>query len=388
MKLEIYDTTLRDGEQGPYNWMNPSQKLGLALNLKDLGVDIIESGFPASNPDDYNAVYEISRQVKDVAISALARARKGDIDKAASALEHASDPMVHVFLPASKLHIEKKLGLDYDNVYDLACEMIGYAKGKVGRVIFGAEDASRAEPGYLSRLMNGVADAGAEMFVFADTVGYLQPGEIFHLINSLYKARISNGRNEKELIKLGIHCHNDLGQAVTNTLESIRHGVSHIQTTLLGIGERAGNAAIEQIIMALECRPDYFENVHTHEKIEHHINLIKLVDACEYLADVIGLPIPRDQPVLGSNCFRHSSGIHAHGIIIDPKTYEVINPQLIGRQTSIMIGKHTGKHGRAYVKEHSMGDTSSAISFDVKRNLERMNEFFRRVRGQNEVMFC
>ena len=362
--LEVYDTTLRDGEQAPFMEMTPKQKLALAFKLRDLGVNVIEAGFPISNSDDNRAIIEIAKHVKGVTISALARAKKEDIDCAASALEEADDAMLHVFLPVSNLHMKEKLGKTQAEIYEFACDSITYGKSLVGKVIFGAEDATRADPEFLKELMKGVEKAGAETFVIADTVGYAQPEELPHLINYL------NSIARK--IKLGVHCHNDLGQAVSNTLMAIKYGVTHVQTTLCGIGERAGNASFEQVILALESRPDYY-------RAEHSIKLRKMIEASEYCADLVGLCLPKTQPLLGDNVLSHGSGIHQDGIIKESQTYEIFDPKIFGKKRSIVWGKHSGTKGIKYAQSHSPKKDFKSRLASIKRNQNRLAVYKRKV---------
>lgn len=332
-RIYIFDTTLRDGEQTPGCGMNQGEKLTMAKQLERLGVDTVEAGFPVSNASDFEAVSLISSALKKTRVAALCRATHGDIDSAASALKNAVKPLIHVFIATSDLHMKYKLRMEPEEVLDRIYDSISYAKKFSALVQFSAEDASRSDIDFLSRATEAAISAGADIVNFADTVGYSTPMELSNMIIGL-RERVPG----IDKVDIGIHCHNDLGMAVANSLACIEAGVTQVDCTINGIGERAGNASLEEIVMALNTRSDQFR-AHT------AVNTKQIYRSSSMLSRIIGISIPPNKPIVGSNAFRHESGIHQHGVMANRATYEIMTPDAIGVNASnIVFGKHSGSH--------------------------------------------
>ncbi len=332
-KVYIFDTTLRDGEQSPGATMNLREKTRLARQLDVLGVDVIEAGFPASSQGDFEAVREISKVVGQAQVAGLCRASVSDIDRAWEAIQEAKNPRIHTFLATSDIHMQHKLGMSKEEVLAAIERAVKRAASYTSNIEFSAEDASRSEKSFLFQAVETAIKAGARVINIPDTVGYSQPEEYAALISSL-REHVSN----IDEVIISVHCHNDLGLAVSNTLAAVRAGARQVEVTLNGIGERAGNTALEEVIMALEVRNDIY-NVHTQIKIE------QIYPSCRLLSMIIGQPIPAYKPVIGGNAFAHEAGIHQHGMLQDKRTYEIMTPESIGRPASEMVmGKHSGRH--------------------------------------------
>ena len=332
-RIYIFDTTLRDGEQTPGCSMNPQEKLTMARQLERLGVDTIEAGFPVSNASDFEAVSLISSAIKNCRIAALCRATKGDIETAMLALKKAANPLIHIFIATSDLHMQYKLRMEPEEVLSRIYENVSYAKKYAPIVQWSAEDASRSDIDFLCRAAETAIEAGADIVNFADTVGYSTPSELRNMIRTI-KERTKGIEN----VNVGIHCHNDLGMAVANSLSCIGVGVNQIDCTLNGIGERAGNAALEEIVMALNTRSDVYR-AHTSVRTE------QIYRSSSMLSRIIGISVPKNKPIVGENAFQHESGIHQHGVMANRATYEIMTPESIGIKTSsIVFGKHSGSH--------------------------------------------
>lgn len=332
-KVYIFDTTLRDGEQSPGATMNLREKLRLARQLERMGVDIIEAGFPAASQGDFESVAEIARSVKDCRVAGLCRSVKSDIDAAWGAVKNAEAPRIHTFIATSDIHMKYKLGKSREQVLEMTREAVLYAASLCSDVEFSAEDASRSEPAFLAQVVQAAIDAGAKTINIPDTVGYAQPQEYGELIRYL----IDNVSNSQRAI-FSVHCHNDLGLGVANTLAAIRAGARQAEVTLSGIGERAGNAAMEEVIMALNVRKDYYG-------LETRIDTTQIYPSCRLLSMIIGQPIPPYKAITGANAFAHESGIHQDGMLKNRQTYEIMTPDSIGKSSSdIVIGKHSGRH--------------------------------------------
>ena len=299
-RVIIFDTTLRDGEQSPGATMNLQEKLRMARQLESLGVDVIEAGFPASSVGDFEAVHAIANAVTDVQVAALARCNKNDIDRAWQALNGARNPRIHVFLATSPIHMEYKLRKTPDQVVEMAVAAVRHAAKYTNNVEFSAEDASRSDPDFLVRVFTEVINAGATTINVPDTVGYAQPGEYGKLI----KYVIENTPNSHKAV-FSVHCHDDLGLAVANSLSAIQNGARQAEVTLCGIGERAGNASLEEIVMAMKVRPDVYG-------VDCGIQNEQLYPACRLLSLIIGRPIAANKAIVGSNAFAHESGIGKH----------------------------------------------------------------------------
>ncbi|SDB05537.1 2-isopropylmalate synthase [Desulfonatronum thiosulfatophilum] len=332
-RVLFFDTTLRDGEQSPGATMNMPEKIRLARQLESLGVDIIEAGFPAASQGDFEAVQAISRTVKECQVAGLCRATPADIDRAWDSIKDGANPRIHTFLATSPLHMEYKLRKTPDQVLEMAEAAVRYAVKHTSNVEFSAEDASRSDWDFLAKVVERVIAAGARTINIPDTVGYAQPDEFGALIRHLLE-KVPNS----DQAVFSVHCHNDLGLGVANTLAALRAGARQAEVTLSGIGERAGNAALEEVVMALNVRKDVY-NLTTNIKTE------QLFPSCRLLSLIIGRPIPANKAVVGDNAFAHESGIHQDGMLKHRSTYEIMTPQSIGRSgTEMVLGKHSGRH--------------------------------------------
>lgn len=330
-KIYIFDTTLRDGEQTPGVNLNKEEKLEIAKQLAKLNVDIIEAGFPIASPGEFEAVKNIADNVKGPVIAALARAIPLDIDRAWEAIKGAESPRIHTFIATSDIHIEKKLRKTRDEVLEQAVSAVKYAKRYCNDVEFSAEDAVRSDFNFLCKVFEAVIEAGATVINVPDTVGYALPWEFGELIKKLKE----NVKNIDKVI-VSVHCHNDLGLATANSLSAIVNGAEQVECTINGLGERAGNAAMEEIIMAIKVRRLPYEV---------GINTQEIYKTSKLVSTLTGIPVQPNKAVVGENAFAHESGIHQHGIIQDPTTYEIIDPKMIGiPESKIVLGKHSGKH--------------------------------------------
>ncbi len=336
-RIMIFDSTLRDGEQTPGAKLNPEEKLKIAKQLERLNVDAIEAGFPISSPGDLNAVQQISREVKKPVITALARAVKGDIDCAWDAVKEAEKPRIHVFLAASDIHMEKKLRRSPEVCLEEAVKAVKYAKSFTHDVEYSLEDATRARPDYIMKVVEAVIDAGATVVNIPDTVGYTTPDEFGELIRKI-KTQVPNISRAT----ISVHCHNDLGLAVPNSLAAVANGARQIECNINGIGERAGNASLEEIVMNLQIRKDRYP-------YWTEINEKEIYRTSRLVSKLTGIPIPVNKAIIGINAFAHSSGIHQDGVLKDKSTYEIINAELIGGQAAQMVltarsGRHAVRH--------------------------------------------
>lgn len=332
-KIKIFDTTLRDGEQSPGASMNIKEKLNLARQLARLGVDVIEAGFPIASDGDFEAVKAIASEIKGVEIAGLARANEKDIYRAYSAVKFAEKPLIHTFIATSDLHLKYKLKMTRDELFEKAVGMVRFAKSLTEKVEFSAEDASRSDFEFLRTVLEGVIEAGATSLNLPDTVGYATPFEFYNFI-----------RNVKEKVKgidgviLSVHCHNDLGLGVANSLSAILAGANQVECTINGIGERAGNAALEEIVMALDVRRDIYEAC-------TGINTTELYRTSQLLTHITGISVQPNKAIVGKNAFAHESGIHQDGVLKEKTTYEIMTPEKVGRQSNeLVLGKHSGKH--------------------------------------------
>jgi 2-isopropylmalate synthase len=331
--VRIFDTTLRDGEQSPGFSMKTEEKIRLAHQLAKLGVDTIEAGFPISSRGDLEAVQAVAREVRDVPIAALARAKKLDIDAAVEALQPAAASRLHIFLATSDLHLQVKLHLTREQALEAIGSMVRYGRQHVGEVEFSAEDAGRTDIDYLCQVCRTAVDAGATILNLPDTVGYAVPEEYGQMF-----LRVREFLGDAPGITLSAHCHDDLGLAVANSLAAVRAGVRQIECTVNGIGERAGNAALEEIAVALAVRKDSFG-------VTTNINLAQLFPASRMLTEVTGAVVAPNKAVVGANAFAHEAGIHQDGIIKNPLTYEIISPETVGVPSrSLVMGKHSGRN--------------------------------------------
>lgn len=333
-RLIIFDTTLRDGEQAPGASLNQKEKVEIASALADLGVDVIEAGFPVSSKGDFEAAAAVAKNVKGPVMCGLARAINKDIDTAYRAVRYSKKPRIHVFLATSKIHMKHKLKKAEDEILRLAVASVKYAKKLCPDIEFSPEDASRSERGFLFKVIEEVIKAGATTINIPDTVGYAVPVEYGSLIAAIRENVPNIGK-----AVISVHCHNDLGLAVSNSLEAVRNGARQVECTVNGIGERAGNASLEEIVMAIDTRKDIFANLETGIKKSEIYKTSRLV------SKLTGFVIAPNKAIVGANAFRHESGIHQDGVLKERSTYEIIKPQDVGFYgLGLVLGKHSGRH--------------------------------------------
>jgi len=331
--IAIFDTTLRDGEQSPGVSLNMHEKLEIARQLENLGVDVIEAGFPISSKGDFEAVRAVARQIRKPAIAALARAVKRDIDRAWEALQEAEKPRIHTFIATSDLHMEYKLRMEPGEVLKRAVEMVCYAKSLCPEVEFSPEDASRSRPEFLYKVLEEVIRAGADVINIPDTVGYATPDEFGALIRGIRE----NVKGIDNVI-ISVHCHNDLGLAVANSLAAIQNGARQVECTVNGLGERAGNAALEELVMALRTRRNYYH-------FQTNIVTEQIYRTSSLVSSLTGVHVQPNKAIVGANAFAHESGIHQHGVLSNRETYEIMTPESIGlKKSQMVLGKHSGRH--------------------------------------------
>ncbi len=335
-RVLVFDTTLRDGEQSPGCSMRPAEKLRLAHQLEQLGVDVIEAGFPISSDGDFNGVREVAATVRNTRIAALARCNPGDVLRAWHAIEHAAQPRLHTFLATSDIHLQFKLKITREQALEQAGSAVAYARTLCDDVEFSPEDATRSDVEYLCRVLEAVIAAGATTVNIPDTVGYTVPHELYKLIATI-KERVRG----IERAVISVHCHNDLGLAVANTLAALEAGARQVECTINGIGERAGNAALEEIAMALRVRPDslpYTTGVRTEQ----------IWPTSQMLGEMIAFRPQPNKAIVGANAFAHEAGIHQHGVLSNPLCYEIMTPESVGAPGNrIVLGKHSGRHALA-----------------------------------------
>ena len=332
-RVIIFDTTLRDGEQSPGASMTPAEKLRFAHALDELGVDVMEAGFPISSPDDFRAVRTIAREVRRPVIAALARTRPGDIDRAAEAIEDAEHPRIHTFIATSKVHLERKLKITEEECLEQAAQAVERARRYTDDVEFSAEDATRTELSFLCKVAEVAVNAGATTVNIPDTVGYTHPREVAEIFRTLR-------RNVPGLegVVLSAHCHNDLGLATANSLAAVEAGARQVECTVNGIGERAGNAALEEVVMTILVRKDLFDlttGIHTH----------RIHPTSRILTQITGIHPQPNKAIVGRNAFAHEAGIHQDGMLKERSTYEIMDPVMVGVPGSqLILGKHSGRH--------------------------------------------
>ncbi len=332
-RIVIFDTTLRDGEQAPGFSMNVEEKLKMARQLERLQVDVIEAGFPIASEGDFEAVKLISAEIRSVTVAGLARALPADIDRCWQALEHAARPRIHTFLATSDIHLKYKFNKTRGEALDIAVKAVERARNLCDEVEFSAEDAGRTEINYLCTVFDAVIDAGATIVNVPDTVGYQTPAEYGQLIRTL-RERLKNA----DRITISTHCHDDLGLAVANSLAAIENGARQVECAINGIGERAGNAALEEIVMALDTRKRYY-NVTTGARTE------ELYRASQLLCELTGKQVQVNKAIVGANAFAHEAGIHQDGMLKNSVTYEIMSPERVGvPRSQIVLGKHSGRH--------------------------------------------
>lgn len=335
--IRILDTTLRDGEQAPGFSMNPAEKVRMALQLEALGVDFIEAGFPAASKGDAESVRAVAQHLTKAGVVALARATKGDVTAAAAAIKGAAHPRIHVFLATSDIHLKYKLHISRQTAIARITESVSYAKSFCPDVEFSAEDASRTEISFLCRAVAAAIAAGATVVNLPDTVGYATPDEMRRMITAVLEG-VPGARN----VVLSVHCHDDLGLAVANTLSGIEAGAGQAECTLAGIGERAGNAALEEVVMGLRTRADHYG-------VDCGVRSEEIYRSVRLLTSITGVNIFPSKAIVGRNAFAHEAGVHQHGLIANAKTYEIMTPESVGiHDTSLILGKHSGRHAFAH----------------------------------------
>lgn len=332
-RIKIFDTTLRDGEQTPGVNLNIQEKLEIARQLEKLGVDVIEAGFAIASPGDFEAIKAVSENIKNVTIASLCRAVEKDIDRAWEAVKGAQSPRIHTFIATSDIHLKYKLKMTEDEVLERAVAMVKYAKKYCSDVEFSAEDASRTRMEFLIKVIEEVIKAGATVVNIPDTVGYTTPIEYGNMIKTLRES-VSN----IDKADISVHCHNDLGLAVANSLAAVINGATQVECTINGLGERAGNASMEEIIMGIETRKDFY-------KIGHKIDTTQIYRSSKLVSSLTSIAVQPNKAIVGANAFAHESGIHQHGVLSEKSTYEIMRPESVGiGQNRMVLGKLSGRH--------------------------------------------
>ncbi len=348
-RIIIFDTTLRDGEQSPGCSMNLPEKIRMARQLEKLGVDIIEAGFPIASDGDFEAVCAVAQEIRGTRIAALARARSEDIDRAWQALYKAARPLIHVFLATSDIHLDYKLKISREQCLRQSVESVRQAKSYCDDVEFSAEDAMRTDLGFLFEVIDAVSDAGARTVNLPDTVGYNVPSEMARIFADV----VDHVRKRGSDVIISTHCHNDLGLAVANSIAAVQAGARQIECTINGIGERAGNAALEEIAMALNVRRDCLP-------FDTGIVAEQLYPSSQMLTEITGVAVQPNKAIVGRNAFAHEAGIHQDGMLKNPLTYEIMTPQSVGvPATNLVLGKHSGRH--------ALGKRCQALGYEFSR---------------------
>jgi 2-isopropylmalate synthase len=359
-RIRVFDTTLRDGEQSPGIALQPDEKVEIALQLERLRVDVVEAGFAGASPGDFEGVRAVSGALTSPTVASLARTRFEDIEAAAEALAGARRSRIHIFIATSALHMERKLGLEPQQVVEQAREAVAYAASLVDEVEFSCEDATRSDPAFVARVCRVAIRAGATTINLPDTVGYALPFE--------YATFLSNVRREvPELreVTLSVHCHNDLGLAVANTLAGVHVGAEQVECTVNGIGERAGNAALEEVVMALNVRSDYFSAATA-------VDTTEITRASQLVSQLTGYPVQPNKAVVGANAFAHEAGIHQDGMLKDERTYQIMDPTRLGARTTLPLGKHSGRHAFARAcAQHGVDLAGDELNAAFRRFKER-----------------
>jgi 2-isopropylmalate synthase len=352
--IAIFDTTLRDGEQAPGYSMNLEEKLRMAKQLELLGVDVIEAGFAIASPGDFASVEAVAKAVSDCTVASLSRALEKDIDCSWEAVKHANRPRIHTFIATSDLHLQYKLKMSRERAFEQAVAMVRHARRLCPEVEFSAEDASRSDVDYLCRVVEGAITAGATIINLPDTVGYSTPAEF----GAMVKAVMNRVPNIDRAI-VAVHCHNDLGLAVANTLAGLQAGARQVECTVNGIGERAGNAAVEEVVMAIRTRRETYD-------YNYALKTEELYRTSRLLSSITGVAVAPNKAIVGANAFAHESGIHQHGMMANSKTYEIMTPESIGlKKTTMVLGKHSGQH--AFTKR--MEDLGYTLSPEMAAKL-------------------
>jgi 2-isopropylmalate synthase len=358
-RIQIFDTTLRDGEQSPGIALQPHEKAEIAEQLQRLAVDVVEAGFAGSSPGDFEGVRAVARTLTGPTVASLARTRPEDIDAAADALAEARRSRIHIFIATSPVHMEHKLGLEPQEVLEHAQRAVAYAASRVDEVEFSCEDATRSDPAFVARACRLAIRAGATVINLPDTVGYALPGQY-----ASFLADVRRRCPELRGVTLSVHCHNDLGLAVANSLAGVQAGADQVECTVNGIGERAGNASLEEIVMALKVRSDHFE-------VETSIETEEIVRASRLVSQRTGYVVQPNKAVVGANVFAHEAGIHQDGMLKDERTYQIIDPKEVGVRMTLPLGKHSGRHAFA----------RACAEHGIHLNGEELNAAFRRFKA-------
>src|SRR5213080_1948067 len=370
--VRIFDTTLRDGEQSPGFSMKTEEKIRMARQLAKLGVDTIEAGFPISSRGDLEAVQAVAREVRDVPIAALARAKKLDVDAAIEALKPAAASRLHIFLATSDLHLQVKLKMTREQALEAIGSTIRYGRQQVAEVEFSAEDAGRTDIDYLCQVCKTAVDAGATVLNLPDTVGYAVPEEYGEMFT-----KVREYLGDPQGVTLSAHCHDDLGMAVANSLAAVRAGVRQIECTINGIGERAGNASLEEVVVALAVRKDTFG-------VTTGIRLEQLFPTSRLLTEITGAQVAPNKAIVGANAFAHEAGIHQDGIIKNPLTYEIISPQTVGVPArSLVLGKHSGRNALRMTLRDLGYDASDTELAEVYSRVTALSDQSKQVRSRD-----
>ncbi len=367
--IRIFDTTLRDGEQSPGASMNVEEKITLAKQLAKLGVDIIEAGFAISSPGDFEAIRRIGVEVEGPVICSLARARREDIDRAWEALKDTPKRRIHTFISTSDIHLKHQFKLTREEALKRAVEMVTHARSYVDDVEFSPMDATRSDIPYLHEVVEAVIEAGAKTVNIPDTVGYAMPEEFGALIKMI-KDKVKN--IDKAVIS--VHCHNDLGLAVANALAAVRNGAEQVECTINGIGERAGNCSMEEVVMALRTRKDFFG-------VDTNINTEEITRTSRLVTKITGIPVQPNKAIVGANAFAHESGIHQDGLLKERTTYEIMRPESVGLvKTHLVLGKHSGRH--------AFRDRLTEMGYELSdEDLNKAFERFKRLADQKKEVF-
>lgn len=367
--IKFFDTTLRDGEQSPGCSMNIKEKLLLAKQLEKMGVDVIEAGFAASSEGDFQSVQTIANEIKDATVAVLARALKGDIEKAWEAVKGTAKPRIHIFIATSDIHMAYKLKMKPEEVIQRAEEMVRFASSLCPEVEFSAEDATRSDPQFLAEIFDRVIEAGAKIINIPDTVGYTTPDEFYNFIMDIRKRS-----KHLDRVEISVHCHNDLGLAVANTLAAGKAGATQFECTINGIGERAGNAALEELIMVMNVRKDDYG-------LLSNIDTKEIMKTSNLLTSITGVGVQPNKAIVGANAFAHESGIHQHGILNNRETYEIMTPESIGlNMNKMVIGKHSGRH--------AFKDKIESMGYELTNEaLEKAFEEFKKLADKKKQIF-
>ncbi len=356
-QVKIFDTTLRDGEQAPGCSMDLAEKIEIAQALERMKVDVIEAGFAIASQGDFEAVQAIARTLKNCTVASLSRATKKDIDASWNAVREAKSPLIHTFLATSPTHMQYKLKMSEQEVIDTISSMVAYARNLCPQVEFSAEDAMRSDPRFLAKAVDAAIRAGACVINIPDTVGYAMPGEMVAMIGYL-KEHVEN----MDTVTLSVHCHNDLGLAAANSLSAVMAGAGQVECTINGIGERAGNAALEEIVMAMHTRPDLYP-------MACGVDTTRISPVSRLVYSILGVNAPMNKAVVGQNAFAHEAGIHQHGVMANRATYEIMTPESIGlMQNKMVLGKHSGRH--------AVEERLSALGYVLQK--EELDQLFAR----------